>query len=74
MESGERLEIQVTELVDRLPPMPDNIDFLYGLADYYLKRGLLDNARRVAERMVATHPDNPLGNQILNYIYRNQGK
>jgi hypothetical protein len=53
---------------------PDNIDFLYGLADYYLKRGLLDNARRVAERMVATHPDNPLGNQILNYIYRNQGK
>ena len=28
MKTSERLEIQVTRLVDRLPPMPDNINFL----------------------------------------------
>jgi len=28
METQERLEIQVTKLVDKLPPMPDNIDYL----------------------------------------------
>ena len=33
MESVKRLEIQVAELVDRLPPMPENIDYLLRSVD-----------------------------------------
>jgi len=47
---------------------PQNIDFQYGLADHYLKRGMLPEARRIAEKMAAMHPDNPTGSQIVNYI------
>jgi tetratricopeptide (TPR) repeat protein len=47
---------------------PGSLDFQFGLADHYLKRGLLQEARLIAEKMVAMHPDNPIGRQILNYI------
>jgi tetratricopeptide (TPR) repeat protein len=50
---------------------PQSLDFQYGLADHYLKRGMLREARHIAEKMAATHPDNPIGSQILNYIDRN---
>jgi len=52
---------------------PQNLDFLYGLADHYLKRGMLIEAKRIAEQMATTHPDNPIGSQLLNYINRNSG-
>jgi Tfp pilus assembly protein PilF len=47
---------------------PDSIDFLYALAEYYLRRGRLSEARTVAERMISVHPQNPLGDDLLNYI------
>ena len=47
---------------------PGSLDFQFGLADHYLKRGMLQEARRIAEKMAAMHPDNPIGRQILNYI------
>ncbi len=53
---------------------PNDLDFQYGLADHYLKRGMLREARRIAEKMAATHPDNPIGSQMLNYIDRNIGR
>jgi tetratricopeptide (TPR) repeat protein len=53
---------------------PQTLDFQYGLADHYLKRGMLQEARRIAEKMAAMHPDNPIGSQILNYIDRNMGR
>jgi tetratricopeptide (TPR) repeat protein len=62
-------ELQLAQMLE-----PENLDFQYGLADHYLKRGMLREARRIAEKMAATHPDNPIGNQILNYIDRNQGR
>ena len=48
MESGERLEIQVTELVDRLPPMPDNIDFLLSSVgeDFHHEKELIELAEQ----------------------------
>ena len=53
---------------------PQNLDFQYGLVDHYLKRGLFEKARPIAEDMVSTHPENPVGSQMLNYIRMNTGK
>jgi tetratricopeptide (TPR) repeat protein len=47
---------------------PRNLDFQYGLADHYLKRNMLQEARRIAKKMASMHPDNPVGSRILDYI------
>ena len=47
---------------------PDNLDYLYALADYYLKRQKYTQARRIAQQMVVKHPNNSIGRDILNYI------
>jgi len=53
---------------------PQNLDFQYGLADFYLKRGFFEKARPIAEDMVAMHPENPIGEQMLNFIRMNTGR
>ena len=55
-------------LLGALEIEPDNMDYLYALADHYLKRGKLIQARPLAERMIAKHPQNSVGKDILNYI------
>ena len=62
------------ELLRALEIEPTNFDFQYGLADHYIKNGQLPAARQLAEQMVATHPDNPAGRQMLNYINRTLGR
>ena len=47
---------------------PGNLDYLYALADHYLKRRMFTQARNIAEQMVANHPNHSIGHQILNYI------
>jgi Tfp pilus assembly protein PilF len=47
---------------------PDQIDFLYALVDFYLKRGRLPEARRMARQMVAKHPLNTTGHNLLEFI------
>jgi len=47
---------------------PDNVDYLYALADHYLKRGDLELALGIAERMIASHPDNDIGVQMKSFI------
>jgi tetratricopeptide (TPR) repeat protein len=47
---------------------PDNLDYLYALADYYLKRQKFNQARLIAKQMILRHPNNPIGRDILNYI------
>jgi tetratricopeptide (TPR) repeat protein len=53
---------------------PQNVDFLYALADFYLKRGNLPFAAQMAERMVAAHPSQRLGHELLDAIRRASGK
>ncbi|MBL0731262.1 MAG: tetratricopeptide repeat protein, partial [Desulfosarcina sp.] len=36
---------------------PDNFDFLFALANHYIKRNQLENARKVADKMVKLFPD-----------------
>ena len=47
---------------------PDNLDYLYALADFYLKRRKLQKARNIAEEMVARHPNQRIGHDILKLI------
>jgi tetratricopeptide (TPR) repeat protein len=47
---------------------PGNLDYLYALADHYLKRQKFVRARQIAEQMIAKHPNNSIGHEILNFI------
>jgi predicted CXXCH cytochrome family protein len=47
---------------------PDSLDFMYALADYYIKRGNLAAAEPIAKQMVAKYPSQQIGHDILNYI------
>jgi Tfp pilus assembly protein PilF len=50
---------------------PDNLDYLYALADFYLKRNKLHLARSIAKEMVARHPSQRIGHDLLNLIDKN---
>ncbi len=62
------------ELRAALDLEPRSLEFQYGLADFYLKRGMFEQARPIAEDMAAMHPENPIGTQMLNYIRVNSGR
>jgi len=55
-------------LLKALSLEPDNFDFLFALADHYIKRNRLDSARTVAGKMIQRFPDNKIGYDILKYI------
>jgi tetratricopeptide (TPR) repeat protein len=50
---------------------PDNLDYLYALADFYLKRNKLQEAKSIAKEMVARHPTQRIGHDILGLIEKN---
>jgi Tfp pilus assembly protein PilF len=56
------------ELLAALEIEADNPDFLYAAADYYLKRGRLAEAERMAVTLVEKHPADRLGRDILGLI------
>ena len=60
-------------LIKALELEPDNLDYLYALADFYLKRGKLQKAKSIAEKMIVKHPDQRIGQDILNLIEKNLG-
>ena len=47
---------------------PENLDYLYALTDHYLKRNNFKEARDLAEKMIAAHPDVPIGHDLLKLI------
>ena len=47
---------------------PDSMDFLYALADYYVKRGRYPEAKAIAEQMISTNPDHPAGKNLLEFL------
>ena len=63
-----------SELQAALTLEPRNLDFQYGLADFYLKRGQFEQARKMAEVMASMHPENPIGRQMLDFIRTNTGR
>ena len=47
---------------------PTHPDYMYALAVFYIERGLWPQARQMAERMQAAHPNLPAGRELLNFI------
>lgn len=58
------------ELLKALKNEPNNFDFLYALADHYIKLNEFVKARRVALKLKELYPSNSIGNDILNFITR----
>ena len=50
---------------------PDSMDFLFALADHYVKRGRWKDAREIAREMVARHPHQRVGHDLLDLAERN---
>jgi Flp pilus assembly protein TadD len=50
----------------------NNPDYLYALAVFYLQRGDLETARKMAEKLNTIHPDLPAGKELLEIIRRHQ--
>jgi Flp pilus assembly protein TadD len=53
---------------------PYNMDYLKGMAEYYLERKRYEEARHMAEQMIAKHPSNSTGHRMLDFIKRKQRK
>jgi len=53
---------------------PDNLDFLYALADHYIKRGYYSRALPIADRMIEVAPNNRAGHDIKAYIQSQLGQ
>jgi len=53
---------------------PDNMDYLYALADHCIKRGKVKKAERIAKQMEETHPTERLGHNLLQAIQRSSKK
>ncbi len=49
---------------------PDNYDFLYAMAGFLIKRGRINEAMRVAQRMIIIRPNDKTGADLLKYINR----
>ncbi len=47
---------------------PGNLDFLYALAEFYIKRGRFEEAKPLAAEMAAKHPSNPIGRDLLDFL------
>jgi tetratricopeptide (TPR) repeat protein len=58
-------------LLEALELDSDNIDYLYALADFYLKKGRMREAKNIAEQIVAKHPTQRVGHDMLKLIERN---
>jgi tetratricopeptide (TPR) repeat protein len=58
-------------LIKALELESDNLDYLYALADFYLKKGRIQKAKDIAEQIVAKHPTQRAGHDMLNLIEKN---
>jgi len=57
-----------TNLLHALAAEPENIDYLFALADHYIKRGDPAKAAPLAERMIAARPQLEIGYQVKAHI------
>ena len=47
---------------------PESLEYLYALADHYVKRGEPARALPLAERMITAHPEEPLGREYKAFL------
>jgi tetratricopeptide (TPR) repeat protein len=58
-------------LIKALEIDSDNLDYLYALADFYLKKGRILKAKDIAEQIVAKYPTQRAGHDMLKLIEKN---
>ena len=63
-----------TALTRALKIEPKTMDYLHAMADHYIRRGKLEKAKGIAEKMVERHPANPIGRRILEFVVREMKK
>jgi len=51
---------------------PGNMNYLQAIARFYLSTGQLSMANEIGQQMLTVSPDNPVGQQLLNYIKENK--
>ncbi len=56
------------ELLKAIDKDPNNFDFLYALADHYIKTGQPNKALKIGEKLKLLYPNNQMGTNIINYI------
>jgi tetratricopeptide (TPR) repeat protein len=59
-----------TSLLAAVRLEPDNLDYLYGLTDHYVKLGEFLRALPIAERMIEAHPESRVGSEVKAFIER----
>jgi Tfp pilus assembly protein PilF len=55
-------------LIKALELDENSLDYLYALADYYMKRRQYHKAKILAEQMISRHPTNRIGHELLKII------
>jgi Flp pilus assembly protein TadD len=61
-----------SDLKKALSVEPDNPDYLYALAVFYLERRECEKARQTAETLRTVQPDLPAGRELPGIIERNR--
>jgi len=56
------------ELLKAINKEPNNFDFLYALADHYIKTGQNNKALNTGRKLKQLFPENQMGNNIISYI------
>ncbi len=59
-----RIDAAEAELAAALELEPESLDYLYALADHYLRRGQLHRVQELAGRMIAAHPEERIGHDL----------
>ncbi len=57
-----------TELLKAIKIEPNNFDFLYALADHYIKQTEYSKALNIAKQLKELFPSNTIGNDMINFI------
>jgi len=69
---GEDLAAEA-RLLHALTVEPRNMEYLYALVDFYIKRGRYDEALPMADRMIAEQPEAQIGHEMKALILRATG-
>ncbi len=55
-------------LLNAIALEPGNLDFLYALADHYIKTGDIEKARPYAEKILSIYPQSTKGQGLMQYL------
>jgi tetratricopeptide (TPR) repeat protein len=57
-----------SSLMRALGQQPDNADFLFAMADHYVKTGEYPRAKQFADKLLLIHPKHPMAKRLSDFI------